>query len=212
MTKIKICGVTNEKDAKFISMLDVDYIGINLATGTKRAVSENALLKITSVIPPYIIPVAVMINPELKDIKRILKKTAITHYQLHGCESVDFVMRAKELGVKIIKAFRPKNASEALIAAEFLEAADYFLIDAYSQHLPGGTGKEVSFSRAKKMKELGKPLFLAGGLNPDNVADAIREVSPFAVDAASGVEKTPRSKDIEKVRCFIRAVRGKSEE
>lgn len=205
---IKICGVTNEKDTRFVSMLDVDYIGFNLVKGTKRAVSENAVKKLAGLVPPYITPVVIMVNPDLKDVKRVAKKTGVKLFQFHGEETVDFLKAVKELGIGIIKAFRPKNADETAMAESYLDVCDYFLVDAYSKTLAGGTGKMVSQRIAKRMKEFGKPLFLSGGLIPENVAEVVPVIQPFAVDVASGVEKTPRSKDIEKVREFIRAVRN----
>ena len=204
-TKVKICGVTNERDVKFISMLDVDFIGFNLVKGTKRAVSEKLLSQMVKIVPPYITPVAVVIEPELKDVRRIARKTGIKYFQFHGSESPDFLKSAKELDIKIIKAFRPREDSDVEAAAKFQDVCDYFLVDSYSESLPGGTGKLINLELAKKMKNLGKPLFLSGGLNPENVADAVREVGPFAVDVASGVEKSPRSKDFEKVRRFVKA-------
>lgn len=205
---IKICGVTNEKDVNFISMLDVDFIGFNLVSGSKRAVSENALKKLATIVPSYINSVAVMVNPELKDVKRIIKKTGISFYQLHGDESPDFVREVKDLGVKVIKAFSFPDVESVEKAASYADCADYLLVDSFSPELPGGTGIRYSPEIAKKAKAIGLPLFLAGGLNPENAAEAVSDIEPFAVDAASGVESSPRSKDIEKVRAFVRAVRG----
>ncbi len=207
-TMIKVCGVANEKDVNFISMLDVDFIGFNLVAGSKRAVSENALKKLVPLVPSYISSVAVMVNPALNDVKRIIKKTGISFYQLHGDESVEFVKEVKELGVKVIKAFSFPDEDSVERALPYAECADYFLVDSFSPGMSGGTGVKYSPAIAKKVKALGVPMFLAGGLNPENAAEAVREIEPYAVDTASGVEKSPRSKDIEKIRGFIRAVRG----
>ncbi|MEA2082214.1 MAG: phosphoribosylanthranilate isomerase [Elusimicrobiota bacterium] len=207
-TMIKVCGVTNEKDVNFISMLDVDFIGFNLVSGSKRVVSENALKKLVPIIPSYINSVAVMVNPALNDVKRIIKKTGIGFYQLHGNESVEFVKEVKELGVKVIKAFRFSDGDSVERALPYAECADYFLVDSFLPGLDGGTGVKYSPQIARKVKEIGVPMFLAGGLDSENAAEAVREIAPYAVDSASGVEKTPRSKDIEKVRAFIRAVRS----
>jgi len=207
-TMIKICGVTNEKDVNFISMLDVDFIGFNLVTGGKRAVSENALKKLAALVPSYISSVAVMVNPELKDVKRIIKKTGISFYQLHGDESAEFVREVRGLGAKVIKAFRFPDADSVEKALPYADCADYILVDSFSPQLTGGTGIRYSADIAKRAKDIGLPMFLAGGLNPENVAGAVQDIEPFAVDTASGVENSPRSKDIEKVRAFIRAVRG----
>jgi len=208
--KIKICGVTNERDVRFISMLDVDYIGFNFVKGTKRAVSETSAKKLMEIVPPYIVPVAVVADPALPVVKRIAKKTGIKLFQFHGDETVDFLKAARELGIEIIKAFRPKNADETALAENYLGVCGYFLVDAYSKNQLGGTGKMVSSRVLKKMKSFEKPLFLSGGLNPENVAGVAAEIQPFAVDVSSGVEKTPRSKDIEKVRLFVKRIRDGS--
>ena len=205
-TKIKICGVTNERDVRFISMLDIDYIGFNFVKGTKRAVSETSAKKLTEIVPSYITPVAVVANPVLIDVKRIVKKTGIKLFQFHGDETVDFIRTVKDAGIGIIKAFRPKSAGETVLAESYLDVCDYFLVDAYSKSQLGGTGKMVSHSVLKKMSSFEKPLFLSGGLNPENVAGVAAEIQPFAVDVCSGVEKTPRSKDIEKIRKFVKVM------
>ena len=205
--RVKICGITNENDLKFISMLDVDFIGFNLVKGTKRAISEANLVKLSKMLPSYIVPVCVVMNCSINDVKRIRKKTGINHFQFHGNEDPDFLKKAKEFDIKIIKVFRPRTVEEVESAKNFLQVCDYFLVDAYDENLPGGTGLRVDIEIAKKFKEFEKPFFLAGGLTPENVREVIKEVEPFAVDVASGVEKTPRTKDIDKVRAFISAVK-----
>jgi len=182
-------------------------VKIYLVKGTKRAISEANLVKLSKMLPSYIVPVCVVVNPEINDVKRIIKKAGINYFQFHGNEDPDFLKKARELGIKIIKAFKPKSVEGVESAKDFLQFCDYFLVDAYDENLPGGTGIRADMEIAKKFKEFEKPFFLAGGLTPENVKEVIKEVEPFAVDVASGVEKTPRTKDIEKVRAFISAVK-----
>ena len=107
-----------------------------------------------------------------------------------------------------MKAFRIENESSVEAIKPYLEAVNYLLLDAYVPGEPGGTGEVFNWELALKVKELNKPFFLAGGLTPENVSEAIAKVQPFGVDVASGVERLPRRKDYDKVNQFVRKARG----
>jgi phosphoribosylanthranilate isomerase len=144
---------------------------------------------------------------------------AVTHLnlkgvQLHGNESPEMVAQLKQeldgLGrpVFVIKAFRMHGEETLAELDSFADKADYFLLDSFVEGEPGGTGARFNWDLAVKALEKGKPVFLAGGLTPDNVKEAGKKVKPFAVDVASGVEKSPRKKDSEKIKNFIQNAKG----
>ncbi|RLD16444.1 MAG: phosphoribosylanthranilate isomerase, partial [Caldiserica bacterium] len=129
------------------------------------------------------------------------------YIQLHGDEDLNYVKTLKSNGLNIIKVVRIGEENEDFkIYEEYCDFVEFFLLDKKSELL-GGTGEIFNWDKAIKFKEeINKPFFLAGGLNPENVKEAVEKVKPFGVDVASGIEKTPRSKDYKKMQEFIRNV------
>ena len=209
MTKVKICGVTNLKDANLVASLGADYLGLNLYKESPRKVSVKMAKDIIATLPPFITPVAVFVDEEITEAGKILKKCGFKIVQLHGNESVEYCMQLKTVvNVPTIKAFRILDDSSLSLMEDYKDAVDYFLLDAYVAGEPGGTGETFNWDLALKAKEFNKPVFLAGGLNPENVLDAIEKVQPFCVDSASGVERLPTKKDYDKLKDFIRKAHG----
>jgi phosphoribosylanthranilate isomerase len=147
--------------------------------------------------------VGVFVDPDPSDVFAAIRQYDLSLLQFHGAESPKF---CQQFGVMTMKAFRVQNA-ESLEALESF-GADAFLLDSYVPGKAGGTGETFNWSLAVAAKQFGRPIFLAGGLTPKNVADAIRAVQPFGVDVSSGVEFSPGKKDPEKIRAFIAAARG----
>ena len=207
MVKVKVCGITNDKDALWASGLGVDYMGFIFYKDSPRVITPKHALEIIKNLPPFICAVGVFVNEELKVIKSIVKKTGIKIVQLHGDESVEYCNELKSMipGIKIMKAFRIEN-EETLKNIPAYDV-NYYLLDAYVEGVPGGTGEAFNWDLAVKAKECGKPVFLAGGLTPDNVKEAIEKVKPYCVDAASGIERLPRRKDYNKMHDFINKAR-----
>jgi len=208
LLKIKICGITNSEDAGLASMLGADYIGLNFCKDSPRKVSLQNAGKIFDALPPFTTAVGVFVDEPMVDIKKIIKKIGFDVVQLHGSESQDYCLELKALGVKVIKSFKVNSKEVIDNAKNYLECADYFLFDSYQEGVAGGTGEVFDWDLAVCAGELGKPFFLAGGLNAENVAQAIEKVHPFAVDVASGVERLPSRKDFEKMKLFVKAVRS----
>jgi len=208
MTKVKICGITNEKDAVWASGLGVDYLGFNFYKNSPRVVSPKNAAGIIEKLPPFIGTVGVFVNEEVKAVKSIVKKTKIKILQLHGDESVEYCGELKSMfpEIEIIKAFRIEN-EESLLRIPAYNNVNYYLLDAYVPGIEGGTGEVFNWELAVKAKEFGKQIFLAGGLNPGNVMEAIEKVTPYCVDTASGVERLNRRKDYDKVHDFLEKVR-----
>ena len=209
MVKVKICGITNVDDAMLAANLGADFIGLNFCRDSARKVSLKNAKDIVSKMPPFVSVVGVFVDEPLEELVKTAKKAPLKYIQLHGSETPEYCKSAAELsGLPVIKAFKMADEKSLETMPQFLESAAYFLLDACVPGEPGGTGVTFNWDLAVKAKDLGKPVFLAGGLVPENVAEAIGKVLPFAVDVASGVERLERRKDYDKLNKFIRASRG----
>ena len=209
MAKIKICGITNEEDASLAMSLGADYLGFNFCKDSARRVSPKMVDEVMGKLPPFIVPVGVFVDEDLKEIGKLVRRSGIKMVQLHGSESPDACKAIKDAtGLRVMKAFRVADESIVATIQSYVDVVDYILLDAYVEGEHGGTGTTFNWDIAVKIKDLGKPMFLAGGLTPDNVGEAVEKVNPFAVDTASGVERLPRRKDYDKMKAFIRAAKG----
>lgn len=208
--KVKICGITNKDDATWAINYGADFIGINFWKGSKRYVSTaNALAWVPS-LPSFASVVGVFVDAPVPDIVSAAARMNLKGVQLHGNETPDEVAALRkalaesaEVPPIIIKAIRVQGSDSLAAIAAYKGVADYVLLDAFVESAPGGTGESFNWDLAAEAKAHGLPVFLAGGLTPDNVKDAAKAAQPFAVDVASGVEKSPKRKDLEKMRDFI---------
>ena len=202
-TQVKICGVTNVADALAAAAAGADMIGLNFYDGSPRFISVPTAAEISRALPPFVLRVGVFVNPAEELVMRAIGESNLSLLQFHGDEPSDF---CTQFGLMSVKALRVQNA-ESLKQLENFHT-DAFLLDAHSKSGLGGTGEKFNWDLAVEAQKFGKPIFLAGGLTPENVADAVRKVRPFAVDVASGVESAPGKKDHAKVKAFIQAVRS----
>ncbi|MBS1985774.1 MAG: phosphoribosylanthranilate isomerase [Bdellovibrionales bacterium] len=208
MTKVKICGVTNKDDAVWALNYGADYIGINFWKESKRHMSIKTAASLAAELPSFATLVGVFVNPVVEDVVRAVKEAKLKGVQLHGNETLSDVVALRValngagFNPFIIKALRIENAVSLTQAQQFVDAVDYFLLDAYVTGEQGGTGQQFDWNLLKGVT-LPKPFFLAGGLVPGNVKEAVKLVGPFGVDVASGVENGPRKKSAEKMRDFI---------
>jgi phosphoribosylanthranilate isomerase len=201
--KVKICGVTNAGDAEAAVQAGADALGLMFYAGSPRHISLEQAQRIAAGVPPHVIRVGVFLEPEPSEVFAAIQKCGLNVLQFHGGESPDF---CAQFGVMILKAFRVRDAASLKPMADF--AADAFLLDSYVADKAGGTGETFNWDLAVEAKRFGKPIFLAGGLTAQNVAEAVHKVKPFAVDVSSGVEQAPGRKDAKKMQDFIAAVRG----
>jgi phosphoribosylanthranilate isomerase len=209
MVKVKICGVTNYDDALLVTNLGAEFIGFNFYRDSPRKVSVKMVKDVSAKLPPFVSAVGLFIDEDPAELAKTAKKCGLKMLQFHGAETPEYCKSAAEkTGLPVIKAFRMQDEGTIEQMKAYVDAVNYFLLDAYVPGEPGGTGETFNWDLAVKAKELGKPVFLAGGLTPDNVYDAMQKVQPFAVDAASGVERLPRRKDYDKMNRFIRRARG----
>jgi phosphoribosylanthranilate isomerase len=201
-TKVKICGITSVADGLAAAEAGADMIGLMFAPQSPRLIGLQTAAEIGRALPPFVLRVGVFVNPDEAQVMEAIATCGLNLLQFHGDEPSDF---CTQFGLMSVKALRVKDAGS--IAALENYATDAFLLDAYSKAGLGGTGETFNWELAIEAQKFGKPIFLAGGLTPENVADAVKTVNPFAVDVSSGVESAPGKKDAAKVRAFIQAVR-----
>ena len=202
MVRVKICGITNLEDARATINAGADVLGFNFYAPSPRYIEPSAARRIIDQLPDSILCVGVFVNlPDAEQVKSLASEAGVQAVQLHGDESTEYCKDLKDLFV--IKALRVNSEFEPERAARY--ETDAVLLDGFSPVAYGGVGQRFDWSVAVRTRELVEKLFLAGGLDADNVAAAIKLVQPYAVDACSGLESTPGRKDMVKVRDFIEA-------
>lgn len=204
MTRIKICGVTSVDDARMCVEAGADSIGVNFARRSPRRVELEVARQIVEALPRTVVSVGVFVDASEAELRDVVARTGIRCVQLHGDEPPPLVAA---LLPHAYKALRVRGEGVLEDAARY--PGEYVLLDAYVPGVEGGTGATFDWSFAAKLARLRK-VTLAGGLTPENVEQAVREVQPFCVDVASGVESSPGRKDAGKVRAFVEAVRRAS--
>jgi phosphoribosylanthranilate isomerase len=202
MTKVKICGITNLEDALLSAKFGADALGFNFYSKSARYISPEKAREIVEQLPPEVLKVGVFVNESLESICQIAETVKLDALQLHGEETPEFAAELKaKTNLEIIKAFR---VSENFKTEDVLQyAVDAILLDAYSPKEHGGTGETFDWEIAKKVREIFPKMYLAGGLSQDNIAQAIYNVKPFAVDTCSCLESSKGKKDLTKVSDFI---------
>jgi phosphoribosylanthranilate isomerase len=203
---VKICGITNVADALAAAEAGADMIGLMFYEPSPRWVTLETAGEISRTVPPQVLKVGVFVNPTPAFVNRAIAGCGLGLLQFHGDETSDF---CTQFGLLSLKALRMRDAESLKMLDQFKTSA--FLLDAYSPDAPGGTGGTFNWNLALAAQKFGKPIFLAGGLTPENVGAAVKKVRPFAVDVSSGVESAPGRKDPEKMRAFIKAVRNAEE-
>jgi phosphoribosylanthranilate isomerase len=198
-TRVKICGITNLTDAEMAIEAGADALGFILYPKSPRYIRVDEAQAIIEQLPPYVERVAVVVNPAPEDVVAIGAQPGFSLWQMHGHESPEFCRSLSSH--RLVKALSLPVARSREELAEFGVTA--FLLDTPSAQY-GGTGKVFNWDLVADFRRLtDRPLILSGGLNIDNVAEAIRRVQPYAVDVSSGVETAPGKKDRKKVREFI---------
>ena len=215
--KVKICGITRLEDAKMASAAGADLLGLNFYKKSPRYLAPDDAGKLCDSLRKELgekcpVLVGVFVNAAQGDISIITEKVGLDFAQLSGDETDEMLIELRGMG---FKAIRPMNKAMALDDVAYFarhmpesENAPSILLDAYHPKLRGGTGEQASTEIALVVKEVVPRLMLAGGLNPDNVADRVAAINPWGVDVASGVESEPGLKDIMMVNAFISAAKG----
>ena len=201
--KIKICGITQADNAREVALLGIDAVGLVFYEQSPRHVDVESAIQVVNALPPFINRVGLFVNADSGFIDEVLCEVPIDTLQFHGDESV---IECTQYGMPFIKALRVNENTNIAKMADDYHQASGLLLDAFNKDAYGGTGEQFDWSLAKVDIDL--PIILAGGLNPDTVADAIAQVNPYAVDVSSGVESEPGIKDIAKIKEFIHKVRS----
>jgi phosphoribosylanthranilate isomerase len=200
MVRVKICGITNVKDALLACELGADAIGLNFYDKSPRCISPFAASKIIQKLPPFVAPVGVFVNWQAAPVTTLTNALALSAAQLHGDEPPKLVSEIAKR-VSVIKALHVGKGTALPPFAKY-RGATAFLLDAPHSGQYGGTGHTTDWSLAQTAAKSHR-ILLAGGLTPENVAEAILAVRPYAVDVTSGVESKPGKKDPGKLRAFF---------
>lgn len=203
MTKIKICGITNEEDALLAAQLGADMLGFVFYPKSKRFIAPEKASDIAKKLPPYVAKVGVFVDEKRDGVLKAAGPAMIDMLQFHGDETPEYCDGFKG-DFKVIKAFRLKGKEDLDRINDY--NVDFYLLDTYMPDTVGGTGKAFDRDIISDFK-FSKPVILSGGLTPDNVEDAIRKIAPYGVDVSSGLEISPGKKDAGIMKRFMENVR-----
>lgn len=203
--RVKVCGLTRVEDVRCADTCGVDAVGFIFAPSPRR-VSPEAAAALDRAVSPWVSRIGVFVNPTFSEIDRVLDHVRLDALQLHGDETPQFVSAvAERYRRRIIKAVRVRDARSLELLGAY--DADAYLLDTYVPGRAGGTGQTFDW-RLIGSCAARYPIILSGGLTPENVADAVRQVRPYGVDVSSGVERAPGVKDHERIEAFVRNVRS----
>ena len=200
-TRVKICGITRVEDALSAANAGADAIGLVFYAASPRSVTIEQAQKIVAALPPFVSVVGLFVNAANAEIESVLSQVKIDILQFHGDETP---ADCEQINMPYFKAIRVKPDTNLLQYALEFKSAKALLLDAFSDAAYGGTGQQFDWNLIPK--KLTKPVILAGGLTPANVAEAIKQVQPYAVDVSGGVEMAKGVKDAVKTAAFMQAV------
>ena len=203
MTLVKICGITNLEDALAAVAAGADAVGFNFYKPSLRYITPQAARAIIEQLPDSVLAVGVFVNEE--DVMSVANESGIKALQLHGDESPDYC-RELAANAQVIKTLAVSDSFDPKLAAAY--QVDAIMLDTRDNRLRGGTGRVFDWSIAQQVSQIVPKLYLAGGLSPENVKEAINRVRPYAVDACSSLEDSPGTKNHERMRAFVDTVRS----
>ena len=201
-TRIKICGITREQDVSAVAGNGADALGLVFYEKSPRHVGVQQAEQLARAVPPFLTAVGLFVNPSVDYVREVLAKVPLDVLQFHGEESPEFCC---QFGKPYLKAIRVKAGVDLVECAARYDGAQGLLLDAYVEGTQGGTGESFDWSLIPH--DLPLPIILSGGLHAGNVAEAIRQVRPYAVDVSSGVEAAKGIKDAAKIAAFIKEVK-----
>ena len=202
MTRIKICGITRAEDVQAVAASGADAFGLVFYEKSPRHVTLHQARDVIRAVPPFLSTIGLFVNPAESEVREILSQVPLDMLQFHGEEPPEF---CAQFGRPYLKAIRVRPGVDLVQFAARYAGAQGLLLDAWVEGTHGGTG--ASFDWALIPRELPLPVILSGGLDANNVAEAIRQVRPYAVDVSSGVEAGKGIKDAAKIAAFIKEVK-----
>ncbi|MEO1183228.1 MAG: phosphoribosylanthranilate isomerase [Cyanobacteria bacterium J06636_27] len=199
--RVKICGITKPIQGKTIASLGATALGFICVKASPRYVTSEQIKAVIDELPQQIDKIGVFANSSQEEIVQTVAESGLTGVQLHGDESIEFCQQLRQAlpNVEIIKALRIKNVDDFTKAKTYTKYVDSLLLDAYHPQQLGGTGKTLNWDALQQF-DPNCPWFLAGGLTPQNISEALSKVKPNGIDLSSGVETAPGDKDLDKVR------------
>ena len=205
MTFIKICGITNVHDALAAVAAGADALGFNFYKPSPRYVTPQTAREIVAKLPVSVLTVGVFVNEESQSVRNIANEANVAALQLHGDESPEY---CRELGKDryVIKTFAVANDFDVQRIQRY--GVEAIMLDTKHNSLRGGTGRVFDWSVAKEVNDFVPKLFLAGGLSPENIEEAVATVRPYAIDACSALEDEPGRKNHERMRAFVEIARN----
>ena len=204
-TRIKICGIMREEDARAAVDLGADAIGLVFYAPSPRCVSLEQARAIVAVVPPFVTVVGLFVDPAQEQVQSVLRRCRLDLLQFHGDETADFCNRFE---LPYLKAARVRAGVDLVQYLSSYHTARGWLLDAYHERLYGGSGEPFDWNLIPR--DLARPIILSGGLTPENVGAAVRQVKPWAVDVSSGVEAAKGVKDAAKIAAFIAGVKNEN--
>ena len=198
--RVKICGITNARDAVAAVDAGADALGFVFFDRSARCISFHVAAEIVRELPPFIAKVGVFVDPAEETVREAIQVCGIDTLQFHGGESPAFCER---FGLKTIKAFRVRGPKTLEEAKAYPRTA--WLLDSHVPNQLGGTGETFDWELAREATKFSRMVILAGGLTAENVAQAVQQVRPYAIDVSSGVESEPGKKDHRKLTLFVTA-------
>jgi phosphoribosylanthranilate isomerase len=204
-TRIKICGITTVEDARIAAELGADAIGLVFYAPSPRGLALEAARAIIAATPPYVTTVGLFVDPARDYVESVLGHCSLGLLQFHGDEAPEF---CRSFRLPYVKAARVRADADLVQYLQRYHDAQGWLLDAYHDRLYGGTGETFDWKLIPR--DLAAPVILSGGLTPENVGEAVRQVRPWAVDVSSGVEAAKGIKDAAKIAAFIAGVRNEN--
>ena len=207
MLRVKICGIMTPTQGQQIAKLGATAIGFICVEKSPRYVTPEQIREIAMALPKETDRIGVFMNHKLETIVSTVETSGLTSVQLHGSESVEFCAQIRSAlpTIELIKAFRIENAETLKSTQNYTAVVDWLLLDAYHPNLGGGTGLVLDWEILNAFKP-DRPWFLAGGLTPNNIAEALQMLSPQGIDLSSGVEISPGHKDLAQVVALFEAI------
>lgn len=202
-TRVKICGITNLADALTAAKSGADALGFVFYEPSPRNIDIDAAAAIAKALPPFVSVVGLFVDPKPEFVRKVLERVPLTMIQFHGDEEPLF---CQQFRLPHLKAVRMKSGIDLYALCDQFSESAGLLLDAYVKGVPGGTGQTFDWNSIPK--DLSKPVVLAGGLNPSNVAMAIQTVQPWAVDVSGGVEAEKGIKSASLIKAFLQGVRS----